>query len=433
MAGTDQLGSIKSSVSSIPDPRRLSVTASVICLLVLAASYTTNSMDRMLFPMLLSWISKSYHFALGEAGLLATVFTLGMGLAAWPAGYLLDRHSRKSILIWGMIVYSLATLLTIWARGFFDMLVYRAVSGVGEAMQLAAVFAVAGSYFYKNRAMVLGAVNLGFGLGGFLGPNLGTRLMLWKNNWHVPFVVYAALGFVMAGVILVAIPKVFTESKGPRKSTIVDEELLSNMPKQYWNRNLILVGVSELVRGSCTYGFISLYSTFLIRQLHFAPMAAGAAFGSYGLGAMMGIPGGWLGDRLSNRRVAIAGWCCAAGTWYLMYNVAVTPHAQSILAFLIGLCTTGLLGTNCIAVSQRSVRPEFVGRATGYDYSSLFLAGAFSGWVFARLVHSFGWGGAGTIQLTLCPIIAVVALLLVREKELLQVPKKTASPGLVRT
>jgi hypothetical protein len=110
-----------------------------------------------------------------------------------------------------------------------------------------------------------------------------------------------------------------------------------------------------------------------------------------------------------------------------MYNVAVTPHAQNILAFLIGLCTTGLLGTNCIAVSQQSVRPEFVGRATGYDYSCMFLAGAFSGWVFARLVQSFGWGLAGTIQLTVCPVIAVIALLLVREKELLQASRKVIS------
>ena len=77
-----------------------------------------------------------------------------------------------------------------------------------------------------------------------------------------------------------------------------------------------------------------------------------------------------------------------------------------------------------------SVKPEFDGRATGYDYSSLFLAGAFSGWVFARLVQSFGWGLAGTIQLTVCPIIAMVALLLVREKELLQVSRKATSISL---
>jgi MFS family permease len=231
----------------------------------------------------------------------------------------------------------------------------------------------------------------------------------------------------MAVVIWFAVPGEFTESKGPITRTAVDEALVANVPTQFWNRNLIAVGVAALMWGFCLYGYMSLYSTFLIRQLHLAPMVAGAAFGLYGLGAMLGIPAGWLGDRYSNRWVAIGAWCAVAAVWYLMYNVMTGPGEQKVLSFLVGFFGSSFLHPNGLSLAQRCVRPELVGRATGYFSSCAFLAAAFAGYVFGWLVQLFGWNGAGRIQLTLCPIIAVFALLLIKDKELFQVHKKTVA------
>lgn len=404
--------------------RILSMVVSLVCLGIFAVAYITNAMDRQIFPMLLPWISKTYGFGLKDAGLLSTVFTLGIGIAAWPTGHLLDRHPRKFVLVLGMVIYSIFTLATIWSRGFADMLLYRAMTGVGEAMQIAALFAAAGSFFYKNKALVIGAINFGYGIGGFLGPYYGTRLTLRTNDWHVPFIVFAVLGLVIAAVIGFGVPGEFTESKGPVTKGTVDEELVGNVPKGFWNRNLLAVGLAAVMWGFCLYGYMSLYSTFLIKQLHYAPMIAGAAFGLYGLGAMFGIPAGWLGDRYSNRWVAIGAWCVVAGVWYLMYNVMTDPREQRILSFLVGVFGSSFLHPNGLSLAQRSVRPELVGRATGYFSSCAFLAAACAGYVFAWLVQLFGWNGAGRVQLNFCPIIAICALLMIKNKELFQAPRK---------
>lgn len=53
-------------------------------------------MDRNLFPLLVPDIKVEYGFSLGEMGLLASIFTLGVGLGGIPAAYLLDRYSTKT-------------------------------------------------------------------------------------------------------------------------------------------------------------------------------------------------------------------------------------------------------------------------------------------------------------------------------------------------
>jgi MFS family permease len=58
--------------------------------------------------------------------LLSTIFTLGLAVAGIPSGYILDRTSRKSIILVAMVIYSVFTMATIYAYGFWDMLFYRA-------------------------------------------------------------------------------------------------------------------------------------------------------------------------------------------------------------------------------------------------------------------------------------------------------------------
>jgi MFS family permease len=420
---------MEKSPSNILEKKRLSMTMSLICLAIFALSYLTNAMDRQIFPMLLSWISKTYGFDLKESGLLSTVFTLGIGLAAWPTGLLLDRRPRKEVLIIGMIIYSVFTYATTLSRGFMDMLIYNLLTGVGEGMQIAALFAAGGSYFYNNKALVIGTINFGYGVGCFLGPYYGTRLMLATNDWHMPFIIFAAMGIAMALVIWFAIPSVFSESKGPVTNNAVngaDKVLFDNMPEEFWNRNLGLVGVAAVTWGFALYSYMSLYSTFLIKQLNFAPMLAGTSFGFFGIGAMFGIPAGWLGDRYSNRRVAIGAWCGLAINWYLMYNVMTEPWQHNILSLLTGLFATSCLHANVLSLAQRSVRPEFVGRATGFFSSCGFTAASFAGIVFAWAVQIFGWTGAALIISVGCPLIAVVALLLIKDAKLSITPKKIA-------
>ena len=59
------------------------------------------------------------------------------------------------------------------------------------------------------------------------------------------------------------------------------------------------------------------------------------------------------------------------------------------------------------------------GRASGSYITSVFGAGAASGWVFGFLVDRLDWGGAVALQLMLVPLIAIVVMFFVDLSRLL--------------
>jgi DHA1 family inner membrane transport protein len=149
--------------AGVEDTKRVSSDAiAVAAIVILIASYCINAMDRTLFPLMLTDVRKEYGFTLPQAGLMSTIFTLGMTLAGFPTGYLMSRYSRKTVIQIGILIYSAATIITVAAVGFADMLFYRAITGIGEAMQLTALLAVFSSYFSRYRATGVGILNYAY-------------------------------------------------------------------------------------------------------------------------------------------------------------------------------------------------------------------------------------------------------------------------------
>jgi MFS family permease len=393
--------------------------------MLLSAAYVTNAMDRSIFATLLPMISKSHGYGLKTGGFLATIFNLGIGFAGFPTGYLLDRWSRKSVLSLGMIIYSVATLLTVVAIGVADMGMYRAITGIGEGMQIAALYVAAGSYFYKNKAFVVGCINIGYGIGSVIGPRWGTHLALTSGSWKQPFVVFCILGLVMAAVVWFIIPRNFSEqrviSQAQDKSVVVE-----NIPENFFNRNIKLLMASVFVLGTVGYGYMGLYVTFLVRQLHFSQVTAATAFSFYGFGCMLPMLGGWLGDRFSNRGAVITAYGAMAVITYLIFNVAKTPGEHYLLSFLQAFFYSSTLHVNHLALFQRSVRPGMVGRATGLFTSTHFISGAFAGYVLGSLADKLGWGTAALIQESLLSICAIFVILAINPKLQLNVRHKLA-------
>lgn len=393
-------------------PTTLTKTSIAIGFAVLCASYMLNAMDRQIFYPLLPEIRAELGFSLEQGGLLATGFTLGLALAGPPAGYLADRLSRKAIILVSVLVYSLGTLAIPLAVGFADMSAYRLVSGIGEGVQATALYAVIGAFFFHRRALAAGVVGVAFGLGVFLGPLFGSELATGWGTWRAPFFVFAAAGLIMSLIIAATVSRTMTEAV-TGSGGAPGEVSYEHVPASPYNRNTLGVGIACAVSGLVFYGYLGLYPTFLREALGFAPDQAAFAVSMGGLGAMMALPAGWLGDRMNQARLLMLAMAATAVTAYLMYRVATTPSEQYLLSFLMGTFASGFLFTNCSTAMQRAVRPEHVGRGAGLFILTYYVAAAFSGLLFARLVGSLGWDGAGLWQLTLLPIVGIAGLLLV--------------------
>jgi MFS family permease len=400
--------------------------ASIVFLVLLCLAYSINAADRQIFPTLLPAIRQAFAYDLKVAGLLATVFTLGLALAGLPTGYVVDRMSRKTVILVATVIYSVFTLATIYAQGFWDMLFYRAMTGIGEGMQMAALFTAVGSYFHRRRSFFIGWLIVAYGVGAFLGPRIGSMLAQAADSWQAPFVWFAFTGLVIAAIVLIFVPKELTESKGPDLDEPIDQAALAHVPAQLWNRNVVMGFIGCVILGYSLYGFIGLYTTYLREGLLFSQADAAAALSFFGLGGLMSFAGGWCGDRFPQRWVTAIAFGLLAAVGYAMYNWSTSLQSQSILSFLTGALASGFVFVNLLSLLQRSVRPHLVGCASGIFLTSLFGAASTAGYLLGVLVGAFGWGGAALVELTLLPIIGIIAMALVDPRQLIAVTRRKA-------
>ncbi|GAA3828678.1 MFS transporter [Streptomyces phyllanthi] len=382
--------------------------------LLVVLSYMVNAMDRQVFPPLLPNIREEYGFSLEQGGLLATNFTLGMALAGLPAGYLLDRFRRKTVLLASIVIYSLGTMATPLAIGFADMTVYRVVSGFGEGMQSAAIFAAMGAFFAHRRGLAFGVIGVGYSIGVFIAPLVGVQLMSMHGTWHSPFYVFGAAGLLIAAASLFLVKAGLTETSVEKA---VSTGTYEYMPASAYNRNTIALAVHAVVSGVAIYGFLGLYPTYLITSLHYSPEQAALAMSLLGFGGMTAIFGGWLGDRVNQRNLLILSLLAVSAISVCIYQTQAGIGVQCVLAFLMGAFGLGFIYPNTNSAIQRAVRPAQIGRASGLFVSSYYGPAAFSGLLFATLVESFGWSGAGLLQVTLLPLVGAAALAFVRPSQ----------------
>jgi MFS family permease len=368
-----------------------------------------NAMDRMVFATLLPSVAKEYAFTLAAGGLLATIFTLGLGIAGIPGGFLLDRISRKGLAIVGIGVYSLCTMLTCLSVGFYDMAVYRIASGIGEALQNAAIFAMAGAYFVQHRTLAFGLLNVAYGIGSFIGPRWGAYLLAESGSWRLPLYVYGVVGLTGALAMLLLVPKRFAEWRMDEVRVGADAE--HHIPDRLINRNTVLVALAAIGGGIAGYGYLGLYPTFLRTELHFSVEEAGTAASMFGAGALTGLLCGYLADRVDQKWLTILALVALGPVGYALFNVATTPVWQGILSFLEGTALSGFLYVNNYSLMQRSVRSAITGRASGLVVTCVYLPAALSGYLFADLVGWIGWSRAALLQMSLLLAIPAFAML----------------------
>jgi DHA1 family inner membrane transport protein len=383
--------------------RRVAVLAMFAILLL---SYVVNAMDRQVFSLLAADVRKEYGFSLADIGLLSTIFTLGMAVAGWPTGYLLARFSHKAVLQVGIAIFSIGTVLTAFAVGMTDMLIYRAATGVGEAMQLTALIAITAKIFVRYRTVAMGSINIAFGIGGVVGPLLASAVLGAYGNWRGPVTLFGLIGFVAMALIAVAVST--TPSAAPQQA---DEVRGNGGARTLANRNTVILIALSIIAGLIIYGYFGMYPTFLREYLHFSPADTGHIMGIHGIGVLCSLIGAWLGDRYSPRAVLGVAFLVAAVLGYLLLSFTQSFAGQAVLSFCWGFTVSGTIFVNLASSHMKAVVPELTSRASGVFVSCLYSAATFAGYLIGFLAGKLGWDHAGLIQMsTLSALGALLCL-----------------------
>ncbi|AOB32635.1 MFS transporter [Bordetella sp. H567] len=380
---------------------------------VLLVSYIVNAMDRQLFSVLATDVRNALNLGLPQIGLAATVFTLGMGLAGVPTGYLLEKMSRRSVAMLGLVIFSAATYLTAYATGMSDLLVYRFISGLGEAMQLTALLAIGTTYFHSHRAVAASSLNFTYGIGAVLGPNIGAAI-LGATHWQAPFIVFGLLGAVALVLIVLLVRPWFTEVR-VSDDTAADAPLETGVAETVWAWTPMTLALATVFAGLSIYGYLGLYPTYLREALGFAPGQAALAVSFYGFGALLSLLGGWLGDRYDYRRLLFVALLLSAIAGGLLFGGLEKSLPLHILfSFVFGGAISGMAYANLSAGIIKSVKRSKASQASGLFVAALYIPAAFAGYLLGELKVAFGWTVAGLVQVAGCAVIAAILAIAAR-------------------
>jgi len=380
---------------------------------VLLVAYTLMAADRYLFPVLASDVRKAFGFTLANTGLLATIFTLGLGVGGLPTGYLLTRYSRKSVLLTGIVIFSAATALTTTVPGFWTMLVCLAAQGIGMSMLATSMFALAASYFAANRSAAIGSVNFCYGIGGFLGPYLAGKLRQSYDTWHAPMLSFGLFGFVMVLLIAASVRPWFSETRRAAEAK-ADRGGAGNLA----NRNTIILTILSLIHGLSMYGFLGLYPTFLRETLHYSPTDAGKVIGFFGVGALASIGGGWIGDRYSPKLVLSGSLLSISVLGYLFFRESPSMLTREILTCIYGVTGSAVLYVNLAGYHVKALRGSLSNRGSGMFVTSLYASAAFGGYLLGGLAARVGWLRASELEMSLLCVVGAALALALRPSEM---------------
>lgn len=329
---------------------------------------------------------------------VAAIYVLAFALGLLPFGRLGDRIGRKRMFLLGVMVFTLFSLACGLAPTMGSLIAARLAQGVGGAMMVPQVLALAQVMFPPNeRAVAFSLFGLSAGLASVAGPLTGGLLInadLFGLDWRPIFLVNLPIGFVaivaaslvvpatganpdlrndwggmlLAGisVFLLVFPLIeghaygwpgwaflmigfaivgftaffFYERGRARKgaSELLPVALLAN-------KNFLLGSTMTVVFFSGVAGFFMVLAIFLQSGFDFTPLQSGLTTTPFPVGVLFASAvSGRLGLRWSRLRIAIGAICLVAGMIVLRSEIGrigdAVNHWDLVLPLVI--CGFGL-------------------------------------------------------------------------------------------
>jgi MFS family permease len=327
-----------------------------------------NYMDRWVASAASPLIQKEFHLSDAMVGLLGSAFLLVYAVAALPFGYWADRGIRKTVIGVGVAIWSVATLVTGFARDFVQLFISRAVLGIGEASYYPAGTSLLSDYFPKEqrgRTMSIWGAGSTFGIAvGFAGGGYIAEKFGWRSAFFfaaVPGLLFALLAFGMREPL-----RGNVESRGQAVEKTHDANLHNFL-------NLMRIPTLRATILAQTLLFFVLASNafwlpiLLNRRFNLSVGQAGLLAGVVLVaGGLIGtLAGGWIADRralknpTAHLEVGIAGFVLGA-VFIVVALVApmnVGPIPVFVPAFLAAVICLYLYSGPFTALSQNLVSP----------------------------------------------------------------------------
>lgn len=316
-----------------------------------AIGYAMDGFDLLILGFMLTAISADLHLTPGQAGSLVSWTLVGAVVGGIVFGSLSDHFGRIRVMTWTIVLFAVFTGLCAFAQGYWDLLVYRTIAGIGLGGEFGIGMALAAEAWpARHRARVSSYVALGWQL-GVLGAALLTPLLMPHIGWRGMFVV-GVVPALVAWVIRNKLhePEVFVRKPKVRGSRLRSFKLL--VKDAQTTRTSLGIVVLCAVQNFGYYGIMIWMPSFLANKLGFNLTKSAMWTSVTILGMMLGIfVFGQLADRIG-RKPSFLLFQAGAVAMVLAYSQLSDPVSLLWVGAVLGMFVNGMLGGYGALISE---------------------------------------------------------------------------------
>jgi MFS family permease len=380
--------------NEVPQGRLPRSAASKPLVLLIAVALLINYVDRGNLATTAPLIQDELHLTNAQLGFLLSAFFYTYVMGMGPLGWVAERHGAHRVLGAGVLVWSVATLLTGFAGGFVSILVLRLMLGLGESVGFPSSAKLIASAVEPGR---LGVANGIMAFGYLVGPAIGTvvgGLLMHRFGWRASFFVFGALSLLWLwpwSRLRVAEPQAHEtatggSSQGPASPTF--SQILCE--RGLWGTSLGLFASNYNF-----YFILAWLPDYLVKARGFSIEAmAGVAGTAYLINAIAALVSGWATDR----------WVASGGSASFAYKstmvvnhlvsiaamagMALLPLQGSIACLFVYEVVLGVSSPGVYAISQIMAGPRASGRWVGIQNTCGNFAGILAPYITGALVDA---------------------------------------------
>ncbi|HKQ07278.1 MAG TPA: MFS transporter [Blastocatellia bacterium] len=363
-----------------------------------------------------------------QLGIVGSAFMWVYAAAGPMAGLVGDRLRRKTLVIAGLLFWSLITLATALSTTYTHLVIFRALEGFGEAFYFPASMSLLSDYHgtdTRSRAMALhqSSVYAGTIAGGSVAGLLGQYY-----GWRSSFYLFGAAGLLYGLLLLLLLREPARDPAAAEKASSADAKesraglhtgnasVMTTVRELFGNPMVRLLTAVFVGANFVAMIFLTWMPSFLYRKFGMSLAMAGLSGTAYlQIASVIGvISGGVLADRLARRHRAGRMMAQAVGLLLGVPFIFVAGWTLSVPVLILALVGfgyfKGIYDANIWASLHDTVRPEHRASAVGFMNSVGWLGGGIAPVAIAAASERFGMGASISANSVIYLLIALLMI-----------------------
>ena len=316
----------------------------------LALLFGTITLNRLAIVYLLPFIIDEFEISYAMAGALTSVLSVTFAFSTWIVAGLSDRVGRKVVMIPATFFFFLMSWCSGVAQSFVQMLLVRALMGVGQGPVLPASIATIGAESKPTRR------GFNFGLHAALTPlvafGIGPIIITQLSkifSWRMVFFLAGVPVFIIGAIL-------FFYMREPRPNSItepghfpVGTQKKHGLIEPLKYRNVVISCIVQFLSMSGLFVFVTFSVVYFTKELHLSLAQAGILVSFAGFGGLPGcilLP--MLSDHVGRKPVLI---CSSVFVGLGFLGILLSGSNFFLLAALVTVSGLAMGGLSPLAVS----------------------------------------------------------------------------------